>query len=100
MFWLGPPAPKVLGSDSKTHLKSRCCAILIYNVRWLTGFDERCLQDITVAPRLQDHELLKLTTQLLDLRLKALEKPKRYKEGSRHWSEWPIQCCVGVKGWC
>ena len=22
MFWLGPPAPKVLGSGSKTHLKS------------------------------------------------------------------------------
>jgi hypothetical protein len=26
MFCLGPPAPKVLGSDSKKHLKSRCCA--------------------------------------------------------------------------
>jgi hypothetical protein len=23
VFWLGPPAPLVLGSDSKTHLKSR-----------------------------------------------------------------------------
>ena len=40
MFWLGPPAPNVLpkvpGSDSKTHLESRCCAVLIYNVI-LTG---------------------------------------------------------------
>ena len=29
-----PPAP---GADSKTHLESRCCAILIYNLR-VTGF--------------------------------------------------------------
>ena len=26
----------VLGSDSKTHLETRCCAIFIYN-EWLTG---------------------------------------------------------------
>ena len=32
VFWLGPPAPEVLGSDSKIHLESRCCAILIYDV--------------------------------------------------------------------
>ena len=28
VFWLGPPAPKVLGSDSKTHLESGCCCVL------------------------------------------------------------------------
>ena len=27
-FWLGPAAPKELGSDNKTHVKSRCGAIL------------------------------------------------------------------------
>ena len=32
MFWLGPLAPKVVGSDSKTYLKSSCCAILVCNV--------------------------------------------------------------------
>ena len=38
MFWLGALAPNVLGPDSKTLLKSRCClqAILIYIV-WLAG---------------------------------------------------------------
>ena len=31
VFWLGPPQHQnVLGSDSKTHLESRVCAILIY----------------------------------------------------------------------
>ena len=40
VFWcfgvlVGPPAPKVLGSDTKTHLESRCCvqAILMYWVK-------------------------------------------------------------------
>ena len=28
VFWLGPPAPKMLGSDSKPHFESRCCAVL------------------------------------------------------------------------
>ena len=28
VFWLVPPAPKVLGSDSKTHLTYRLCAVL------------------------------------------------------------------------
>ena len=32
MFWLEPAAPVLLGSVSKTHLKSMFCAILIYNV--------------------------------------------------------------------
>ena len=31
-----PQAPKVLESDSKIHLESGCCAILIYTL-WLTG---------------------------------------------------------------
>ena len=30
VFWLGRPAPQVPGSDSKPHLESRCCAMLIH----------------------------------------------------------------------
>ena len=28
-FWLGPLGPGTLGAGSKTHLESRCCAVLI-----------------------------------------------------------------------
>ena len=33
MFWLGPSARRVLGSDSKTHLKSRFCMQVILKNR-------------------------------------------------------------------
>ena len=51
MFWLGPlgpPAPKVLGSDSKIYLESTCCPDLIYNLR-VTG--RRGGSRASVAPR-------------------------------------------------